>query len=351
MSAKTQTAIALTGIGAPLEKINLPIPTPKDDQVLLKIRATGLLPFDMKFAKYGVLDIGKHLPAVLGIDVVGEVVSLGSAVTHLKVGQLVFSQSSMSDFQSGGLQQYTALDAKWCIPVPKNLSAVEASAFPVNAFTSAVAIFGPNGLRIPFPFAEGSEKADFDYGNVKLVIIGGGTNNGQLAIQFSRLAGFGTIIAVGGGEKAKSLGATHVVDRTLSEEEIRKSVRDVVGDELLYVLDTFSQSDISLGVSMLSNTKKGTLVQLGFAQVQDQKIADEKQAGFDVRGTFGASAMWPDFAEVFWPVFCKWVENGDVQKARVGIIDGLDEKAINTAIDEYANGSVKVGKWAVQVSE
>ena len=77
----------------------------------------------------------------------------------------------------------------------------------------------------------------FDYKNTPLAIIGAGSNCGQFTIQLARWAGFGTIIAIAGKTKAdhlRELGATHLIDRTLSDDEIEAEVRNIVGGDLLH---------------------------------------------------------------------------------------------------------------------
>jgi NADPH2:quinone reductase len=94
----------------------------------------------------------------------------------------------------GGLQEYTIINGLYTAAVPSSISDDEAALYPINAVTSAMSLFSSAGFGWPFPGTP--EAASFDYTSQKVVIIGGGTNTGKLAIQFARLAGIGTIIAI-----------------------------------------------------------------------------------------------------------------------------------------------------------
>jgi NADPH2:quinone reductase len=178
--------------------------------------------------------------------------------TAFPIGTHVFSQTQFNLPTGGGLQEYTVINGDYAGVVPSGISDMEAALYPINAMTSALAMFSSAGFNLPFP--ETVEAKSFDYGSRKLVIIGGGTNTGKLAIQFAKLAGFGTTIAIASlssGKLLKSFGATHVIAR--QDADIADQVRRIVGDELLYVYDTFSFGDHTLGISLLSDSKKVVL--------------------------------------------------------------------------------------------
>jgi NADPH2:quinone reductase len=109
-----------------------------------------------------------------------------------------------------------------------------------------MAQFSAAGFDWPFP--ETTDSKNFDYASQKVVIIGGGSNTGKLAIQFAKIAGIGTIIATAsltGAEELKSYGATHVIARQAPDME--DQVRQIVGDDLFYMYDTFRSAIILLG--------------------------------------------------------------------------------------------------------
>jgi NADPH2:quinone reductase len=217
--------------------------------------------------------------------------------------------------------------------VPTRISDTEAALYPVNAMTSAMGLFTAMGLGIPFPGSP--ESKSFDYASTKLVIIGGGSNTGKLAIQLAKLAGIGTIIttaSLSGAEELESLGATHVIAR--QAPDIEKQVRAIVADELLYVYET-TNVDLNLAVSLLSNSKKGTIAHLVGPGANETFTA---QKDFEAKRVSGFSHAIPDFGQMLWKQLPVWLENGEIKPLQYNIIEGLDADKVNAALDEYQEG-------------
>lgn len=282
------------------------------------------------------MNIGQSLPAVLGGDLVGTVVKTGTDVgAAFPTGAEIFTQ--LKTLTSGGLQSYTVVDGTYSAIVPPGIPAAQAALYPINAVTSAMALFTPAGLGIPFPGTP--ESAAFDYASQKLVIIGGGSNTGKLAIQFARIAGIGTIITTASLSRSailKEFGATHVIAR--QDQDVGSQVRQIVGDDLVYVLDAVSAGDYSLAASVLSNTKRGTLVHLTRGQV-DAAVLAQKKAGMDEKHVVGISAAIPAFGALFWKAFPTWLESGQVKAMPYTVIEGLDADKVNAALDQYRDGT------------
>lgn len=260
---------------------------------------------DQKIRDHNIWNLATTYPSILAFDVVGTVVSNGPE-SALTLGTHVFAQSLISDPASGGLQEYTVVDSRWAIPVPPNLSDLDASVYPINAFTVGAALFAPGTGFFPLP----GPNSDFDYANTSLVVVGSGTNTGSLAVQFARIAGIGTIVAVASlssAEKLKRLGATHVIDRRA--DDVNAEVRNVVDDDCIFVLDAYN-TDLSLSLSILSNTKRGILVHLLPQAKPAEDVGATKEAGFDARTVFGAPERYPEFAGVFYREFLEWVGSG-----------------------------------------
>lgn len=306
-----------------------------------------MAPLDQKLRDKNIFNIGSRLPAVIAGDLVGIVVEKGSDVSF-STGDHVFSQALFQLPRGGGLQEYTVINGLYSAVVPSSISDEEAALYPINATTSALAIFTELGLGIPFPGSP--ESSNFDYASQKLAIIGGGSNTGKLAIQFGRIAGIGTIIAIASTSSTaelKSIGATHVVAR--QNTNIEEQVRQIVGDELLYVYDTVTYGDHSLGVSLLSNHKKGNFVANVLGEASEAIIA-AKKGGVDCKRIQGFSHAIPEFGQMFWKQLPIWLENGLIKPLAYKIIPGLDAVKVNAALDEYRDGKGGV-RYHVQVSE
>jgi NADPH2:quinone reductase len=291
-------------------------------------------PLDQKFRDENFFNIGERLPAILAGDLVGTVIKNGPNA-DFPLGTHVFSQMLLHLPQGGGLQEYTIINGLYTAIVPASISDEEAALYPINAVTTAMALFSTAGLGLPFPGTTESES--FDYASQKLVIIGGGSNTGKLAIQFARLAGIGIIITTASLSSAallRSFGATHVIAR--QDPDIEEQVRHIVGDELLYVYDTFS-SDHSLGISLLSSSQKGTLIHNASGQADEAVLS--KKSGVEYRHIRGFSHFIPEFGQMFWKQFPIWLETGEIMPVKYKVIDGLDSVRVNEALDEYREGT------------
>lgn len=291
------------------------------------------------------LFIGDILPTPIAIDIVGTVVKLGSNVSRLQVGDHIFGNGTVNQPDQTGTQEYATLLADFAAKIPTNVSADEAATYPLNALTLFFAMFHAQSLDMPPPYPD--QKTSFDFSAQKLVIIGGGSATGKYGIQFAKLAGIGTIITVASknGERVlKSLGATHVIDRHASNDEIEGQVREIVGDELIYVVDCIGSGDggQTLGAKLLSNSKKGTLVCLIHAgSVDDSKIGTKK-AGYEMKKIIAAPRLFPAFAVRFWRHLPQWIEEGRLKPTTFSVIDGLDAEKVNAAFDAYRDGRAPV---------
>ncbi|TVY42807.1 Dehydrogenase [Lachnellula occidentalis] len=332
----TQNALALTELGKPLTKITLPIPSSsdlKDNEVLIKITAAGLAPLDQRLRDKNMFNIGSRLPAILSGDLVGIVVEKGPKA-KFPIGAHVFSQTLFDNPRGGGLQEYVIINGSYTAIVPEGVTDEEAALYPINAVTAAMSLFSSGGFNLPFPGTD--EAKSFNYAAQKVAIVGGGSNIGKLAIQMAKLAGVGTVIAIAspsGAELLKSFGATHVISR--HDADIEEQVRAVVGDELIYVFDTMNRGNgHTLGVSLLSDTKKGVFVSSLLGKASEAVLA-KKKGGIEEKFLRGFSHSFPDFGQLFWKQFPTWLAKGSIRPLKFKVIEGLDADKVNHALDEY----------------
>lgn len=153
------------------------------------------------------------------------------------------------------------------------------------------------------------------------------------------MAGIGKIVVVGGAEQPlKGWGATHVIDRYGSDEEVLKRIHDVVGDELIYAFDPVNPPQSQhMAISALSPTKKGTVARLvSFLGDHDEtKIIGEKKAGYDMRSVIGLSQAKPETAGPFWDHFEKYLTEKVIVPNPYTIVNGLDAEKVNEVLDRY----------------
>jgi NADPH:quinone reductase-like Zn-dependent oxidoreductase len=174
-------------------------PDVADNEVLLRVHAAGLdrgawhmmtgRPYLGRLA----FGVGRPRNPVLGIDVAGTVVAVGSAVTRFAEGDEVFG------FGSGTFAEYAVAREAKLAPKPANLSFEQAAVVPVSAATALQA---------------------FDLGGVapgqKVLVIGASGGVGTYAVQLAKA--FGTevtgVCSTTKLDLVRSLGANHVIDYT-----------------------------------------------------------------------------------------------------------------------------------------
>ncbi len=129
-------AIVLEQFGKPLELKEIEKPQPKDHEVLVKIKAAGLNPLDIKIKAGQAAHAQINPSAILGIDMAGIVEQVGRNVTNFKVGDEVFGMVGGVGNNPGTLAEYIAADADLLALKPKNISFKEAAATPLIFITA-----------------------------------------------------------------------------------------------------------------------------------------------------------------------------------------------------------------------
>lgn len=216
-------AIVCTKYGsvAVLELQEIKKPTPKDNQVLIKIEATTVTAGDCEIRR---LDFGlffslllrifiRFKTLVLGMEIAGEVVAVGKDVTRFKTGDQVFAANSF-----GGNAQYICIAENERVALkPINMTPAEAAAVPVGA-TSAL-----HFLR----------KANIEPGT-KVLIHGASGSIGTFAVQIAKHFGAEVtgVCSMTNLALVKSLGADNVIDYTKEDYTKGEAVYDVILDTL-----------------------------------------------------------------------------------------------------------------------
>ena len=206
------------------------LPEPKQNQVLVKIKASSVNPIDlMKREGYGSAIFEKQrkqkFPWILGSDFSGNVVSTGNKVKKLKEGDEVWGCTSNAS--AGTYAEYVVINQDEVNFKPKNLTFEESASLPYVFLTTWSAIIRWAGLR-PKDLIE-----------KKVFIQGGAGGVGTTAIQLFRYWGsnISSTCSEGNIELLKSLGVNEIIDyRRNSFQETLKDydlVYDLLGDSVL----------------------------------------------------------------------------------------------------------------------
>jgi NADPH:quinone reductase-like Zn-dependent oxidoreductase len=140
-------AIVLEQFGKPLEIREMEKPQPKAHEVLVKIKASGLNPLDIKIKEGQAAHAEVTLPMILGIDMAGIVEEIGKDVKNFKVGDEVFGMVGGVGNNPGTLAEYIAADADLLALKPKNISFKEAAATPLIFITAWEGLVGKMNIK------------------------------------------------------------------------------------------------------------------------------------------------------------------------------------------------------------
>jgi NADPH:quinone reductase-like Zn-dependent oxidoreductase len=197
-----------------LELADVEKPQPKDDEVLIRVRAASVNPVDYKI-RSGSYPVVKQdqLPKVLGRDVAGEIAACGGAVRDFKEGDTVYA---MLDGGPGGYAEYVTVKADLVAPKPGECDYRDAAAVPLAGLTAWQGLFDHGHLEA----------------GQRVLIHGGGGGVGHLAVQFAKARG-ATVVATVAPEDVdfvKQLGADQVIDYTRERFEEKVHGVDLVLD-------------------------------------------------------------------------------------------------------------------------
>ena len=178
---QTMTYVQANGAGGP-EVLGLatgPVPSPKPDEVLIRVQATGINRPDVA-QRQGSYPPPPGASPILGLEVAGEVVSAGDRVTTLSVGDKVCALTN-----GGGYAEYCTPPATQCLPWPTGYDAIRAGALPETSFTVWANLFQLGQLT-----------------KGQTALVHGGTSGiGVTAIQFAREFGARIFATAGSDEK------------------------------------------------------------------------------------------------------------------------------------------------------
>ena len=176
----------------------LPIPTPNHIQMLIRVHACSLNPIDTKIVHWNKIVDDMEDDFIVGLDVVGEIMSTPEKNTSWKIGDKVLFHGNMFD-KHGGLAEYCLQDFRTLTALPNNVPIEVAASTPCAGWTAWRSLV---------------DKLQIQKHN-SIFIAGGSGGVGSFAIQIAKYFGVETIITSCSQRNigyAKRLGATHVID-------------------------------------------------------------------------------------------------------------------------------------------
>lgn len=225
-------------------------PVPNDNEVLIKVRAAGVNPYDWHFMRgipYPVrlaAGLGGPKDARLGVDVAGQVEAVGNNVTEFKPGDAVFGVCR------GAFAEYACASESKLVPKPDNVTFEQAASVPIAAFTALQGLRDKGGIQ-----------------PAQNVLINGASGGvGTFAVQIAKSFGANAtgVCSSRNVDMVRSIGADRVIDYTREDFTTGTRRYDVILDCVgNYPLSAFRRVLRSKGVYVQAGGPTGAWM-IGF---------------------------------------------------------------------------------------
>jgi NADPH2:quinone reductase len=246
-------AVIITQPGDPevLQIAERPEPEYSADEVLVKVAAAGINRPDMAQRK------GNYPPPVgapqniPGLEIAGTIMQTGTNVTRWKVGDHVCALVI-----GGGYAEYCAVPQGQCLPVPDNLTFIEAASLPETFFTVWSNVFDRGGLK----------KGE------SLLVHGGSSGIGVAAIQMATALGCTVYVTAGTDEKCRfceDLGAAKAIN--YKTENFKDVIKEITGGKGVNVILDMIGGDYTTP-NLQSLADEGRLVMINMMKGKDVGI-------------------------------------------------------------------------------
>lgn len=244
-------AVGFDAPGGPevLGKRTVPVPVPGPGEVLLKVAFAGVNRPDVA-QRQGHYPPPPGASPIPGLEISGVIVAAGDGVDPELLGTQVCALVT-----GGGYAEYCVADVRHCLPVPEGLTLAQAAALPETLFTVWHNVFERGWAR------EGET----------LLVHGGTSGIGTMAISLGRLFGLDVIVTCGNAEKcatALRIGAAHAID--YKESDFVEEVARITGGRGVdVVLDMVSGDYVPRNLKCLAEDGRHvTIAILGGAKAE-----------------------------------------------------------------------------------
>ena len=235
------TVIEMREPGGPdvLQSGTRPLPILRDHEILLKVIAAGVNGPDL-VQRRGHYPPPKDASDLLGLEVSGEVVAVGSKQTLWAVGDEICGLTN-----GGGYAEYVAIDAAHCLPIPSGISLTDAAGLPETYFTVWSNVFFKHKLPA----------------NGNFLVHGGAGGIGSTAIQLGTAMGLSVYTTAGDAASCtycESLGAHRAIN--FNDEDFVGVLREAGGADI--ILDIIGGDYIARNIKAARHDAR--IVQLAF---------------------------------------------------------------------------------------
>ncbi|KAK0649279.1 alcohol dehydrogenase-like protein [Cercophora newfieldiana] len=343
---------AVVSKGTKVEIIDSPIPTPNDDQVLIKVIVSGSNPKDWKLPDIRPVTINQ------GDDITGIVEKVGASVFEFQPGDRVAAFHEMMT-PHGSYAEYAIAWAHTTFHIPAATTFEEAATLPLAAMTAAVGLYQRLGLPHPWdPLPPGATT----HRDIPLVIYGGASAVGIFAIQLALRSNIHPLICVAG--RAKEYVASFldpskgdvVIDYRQPDEDIIGALRSSVpdGQPIRYALDAVAEkgSPQILGAVLQggsgSGSGSGDKAKVTFVLHGEKDIPAEIEQSITRVGCVHQEAK--DFGYVYYRYMAKGLGEGWFKGQRTEVVEG-GLGGVQKALEDLKAGRASGVKYVFRIGE
>jgi NADPH:quinone reductase len=234
--------IVETGPAENIQYGDLPTPSPSPAQVLVKVGAVSVNPIDT-YLRNGANYWELPNPFIIGCDVAGEVVEVGSQVTRFQVGDRVWGTNQGLLGRQGTFAEYCAMDEHWLYPTPDEVSDETAAANALVGVTAHLGLFRDARLK-----------------KGETLFVHGGTGGvGAMVVQMAKAVGARVITTGGSDAKVKAcleLGAD--VAFNYKTCNVLEEVQKIAPEGVQVFWETLREPNFDTTVAMLA--ERGRMV-------------------------------------------------------------------------------------------
>jgi NADPH2:quinone reductase len=213
-------ALVLNSYNASFEQTAIRRPEPAPGQVLVRIKASGVNPLDIKIRRGEAAHAKQPLPAILGLDMAGVVESVGDSVNAFNVGDEVYGVTGGVGGLQGSLAEFAAVDADLLAKKPSNLTMRQAAALPLSFITAWEGLVDRAGV----------------HAGQKVLIHAGAGGVGHVAVQIAHAMGADVFATVSPEKRefAERFGAKPIDYRSTTVEEYVGACTGGEGFDIVY---------------------------------------------------------------------------------------------------------------------
>jgi NADPH2:quinone reductase len=215
---------------------DLPMPEPRDSEVLVRVHAAALNPVDT-YIRAGTIQMGIPLPFIVGCDLAGVVEKVGPNAKRFKVGDRVWGSNQGLLGRQGTFAEYAAVDDEWLYPTPARVSDETAAACALVGITAHLGLVRDAQLK-----------------SGETLFVNGGTGGvGSMVVQMAKAIGARVITTAGSDEKVKAaheLGADAAIN--YKTEDVSARVKQLAANGVDVWWETLREPNFDQTVALLA---------------------------------------------------------------------------------------------------